>query len=91
MEQFASGATQASSGAEQSQQAAVEISKSSQGNAAAVAQSLRKVDVLQVLVRTTSEDITKIADSVNNASEKTSSRPKSSANWSARRRRSGRS
>ena len=70
MEQIASGATQASSGAEQSQQAAVEISKSSQSNAAAVAQSLRKVDVLQVLVRTTSEDIIKIADSVNNASEK---------------------
>ncbi len=70
MEQIASGATQASSGAEQSQQAAVEISKSSQSNAAAVAQSLRKVDVLQELVRTTSEDIAKIADSVNNASEK---------------------
>ena len=70
MEQIASGATQASSGAEQSQQAAVEISKSSQSNAAAVAQSLRKTEVLQGLVRTTSEDIIKIADSVNNASEK---------------------
>jgi methyl-accepting chemotaxis protein len=70
MEQIASGATQASSGAEQSQHAAVEISKSSQSNAAAVTQSLRKVDVLQGLVRTTSEDIIKIADSVNNAAEK---------------------
>ena len=70
MEQIASGATQASSGAEQSQQASVEILKSSQSNAAAVAQSLRKVEALQLLVRATSEDIIKIADSVNMASEK---------------------
>ena len=70
MEQIASGATQASSGAEQSQQAAVELTKSSQSNAAAVAQAMRRIDVLQALVRTTSEDIIKIADSVNNASEK---------------------
>jgi methyl-accepting chemotaxis protein len=70
MEQIASGATQASSGAEQSQQAAVELTKSSQSNAAAVAQFTKKVEAMQVLVRTTSEDIIKIADSVNNASEK---------------------
>ncbi len=69
MEQIASGATQASSAAEESQRVATELSKGSQSNAAAVAQALRKIDGLQLLLRTTSEDISKIVDSVNVASE----------------------
>jgi methyl-accepting chemotaxis protein len=70
MEQIASGAAQASAATQESQTVATQLSKVTEGNSAAATQSLRKINLLQNLCRTTTSDIEKLITSVGEAAEK---------------------
>lgn len=70
MDQIESGAVQASAAAQESQTVAQLLQKNAEINSAAATQSLRKINNIQVLVRSTSADIDKLISTVGVAAEK---------------------
>jgi methyl-accepting chemotaxis protein len=69
MQEISTAATEASAAAQESQSVAQQLLKAAEINSAAATQSLRKVNNIQELVRSTSGDLEKLIETVSVASE----------------------